>query len=53
MNNGVSIYVVQQLLGHTQTRTTQRYAHLDRDTLNDAAAIAGDVVRKAASGGGG
>ena len=53
VNNGVSIYVVQQLLGHTQTRTTQRYAHLDRDTLNDAAAIAGDVVRKAAAGGGG
>lgn len=47
VNNGVSIYVVQQLLGHTQTRTTQRYAHLDRDTLNEAAAIAGQVVRKA------
>lgn len=47
VNNGVSIYVVQQLLGHTQTRTTQRYSHLDRDTLNDAAAVAGAVVRKA------
>ncbi len=48
VNNGVSIYVVQQLLGHTQTRTTQRYSHLDRDTLNGAAAVVGEVVKKAA-----
>lgn len=41
VNNGVSLYVVQNLLGHTQIRTTQRYAHLSQDTLHDAAEIAG------------
>jgi len=27
---------VQRLLGHTQIKTTQRYAHLSHDTLLDA-----------------
>lgn len=34
---GVSLYVVQGLLGHSLVRTTQRYAHLANDTLADAA----------------
>jgi len=37
VNNGVSLYVVQGLLGHAHTRYTQRYAHLTPDTLLDAA----------------
>jgi len=44
VNNGVSLYVVQGLLGHTQVRTTQRYAHLADDTLRDAAELVGNVV---------
>jgi integrase len=44
VNNGVSLYVVQGLLGHTQPRTTQRYAHLAQDTLLEAAEVVGRVV---------
>lgn len=39
VNGGVSLYVVQGLLGHTQPRTTQRYAHLSQDTLLNAAEV--------------
>jgi integrase len=44
VNNGISLYVVQGLLGHTQPRTTQRYAHLAQDTLLEAAEIVARVV---------
>jgi integrase len=37
VNRGVSLYVVQGLLGHLHARTTQRYAHLTQETLSDAA----------------
>ena len=43
INSGRSLYEVQRLLGHTQTRTTQRYAHLAPETLlaaSNAATIA-------------
>jgi integrase len=36
VNAGRSIYEVQRLLGHAHIRTTQRYAHLSKDTLLDA-----------------
>lgn len=48
VNQGVSLYVVQGLLGHTQARTTQRYAHLASDTLSDAAEVVRNVVLPAA-----
>jgi integrase len=48
VNQGVSLYVVQGLLGHTQARTTQRYAHLASDTLSDAAEMIRNVVLQAA-----
>ncbi len=44
VNQGVSLYVVQGLLGHAHSRTTQRYAHLAHETLLDAAERVGDVV---------
>jgi site-specific recombinase XerD len=44
VNKGVSIYVVQSLLGHAQLRTTQRYAHLSRETLVSASEVAGKVI---------
>ena len=37
VNQGVSLYVVQGLLGHAHSRYTQRYAHLTTDTLIEAA----------------
>ncbi len=33
INNGASLYEVQHLLGHSQIKTTSRYAHLADDTL--------------------
>jgi len=44
VNQGISLYVVQGLLGHAHSRTTQRYAHLAHETLQDAAELVGDVV---------
>lgn len=44
VNSGVSLYVVQGLLGHAHTRYTQRYAHLTPDTLLDAAETMTGVV---------
>jgi len=37
VNAGRSLYEVQKILGHTQVKTTQRYAHLAQGTLIDAA----------------
>jgi integrase len=44
VNQGVSLYVVQGLLGHTQPRMTQRYAHLAQETLLDAAEVVSSVI---------
>jgi hypothetical protein len=37
INSGRTLYEVQQILGHTQVKTTQRYDHLSQDTLLAAA----------------
>ena len=39
VNAGRSLYEVQKILGHTQIKTTQRYAHLSQDTLLEAANV--------------
>lgn len=44
VNAGRSIYEVQKILGHTQIKTTQRYAHLAQETLLDAANIVSQNV---------
>lgn len=44
INSGRSLYEVQKLLGHTQIKTTQRYAHLSRETLLDASNAATQAV---------
>jgi integrase len=44
INQGRSLYEVQRLLGHTQVKTTQRYAHLANETLLAAANAATDAV---------
>jgi integrase len=47
VNNGVSLYVVQGLLGHGNARYTQRYAHLAPETLSEAAETVGSVIADA------
>lgn len=47
VNGGVSLYVVQQLLGHTNPQTTQRYAHLEQETLTKASEVAAAAVKRA------
>jgi site-specific recombinase XerD len=37
VNGGRSIYEVQTILGHSQIKTTQRYAHLSNGSLVSAA----------------
>ena len=48
INSGRTLYEVQHILGHTQVKTTQRYAHLSQDTLlaasNAATAAMGSVM---------
>lgn len=47
VNGGVSLYVVQQLLGHSSPSTTQRYAHLQQDTLGKASEVAAEALKRA------
>ena len=48
VNAGRTLYEVQHILGHTQVKTTQRYAHLSQDTLlaatNAATLAVGSVM---------
>ena len=44
VNSGRSLYEVQRLLGHTSSKTTQRYAHLSDTALLDAMASAEKIV---------
>jgi integrase len=46
VNNGASLYTTGQILGHSTPKVTQRYAHLSTATLQDAAAIAADQIKK-------
>ena len=49
VNKGRSLYEVQKLLGHSNAKTTQRYAHLSPGALIEAANIVGDVVGRRAA----
>src|SRR5581483_6892619 len=44
VNRGVSLYVVQGLLGHAHARTTERYAHLAPQTVAEAAEVVARIV---------
>jgi integrase len=45
LRRGVALYTVSKWLGHSSIRTTQRYAHLEQGTLEQAcAALAGGPV---------
>lgn len=41
VSNGVSLHIVGALLGHSQPRTTARYAHLAANPLIEAADLVG------------
>lgn len=44
INSGRSLYEVQNILGHSQVKTTQRYAHLANETLLAAANAGTEAV---------
>jgi integrase len=43
--------IIGKLLGHTQSSTTQRYAHLDADPLHRATKVIGETISAALDGG--
>ncbi len=47
VNSGHTIYEVQRLLGHADTRVTERYAHLSQKTLASASGSASSAIMKA------
>jgi site-specific recombinase XerD len=47
INSGSSLYIVQQILGHSDPSVTQRYAHLSMKSLNDASDNASDIIKGA------
>lgn len=50
INNGNSLFIVQQILGHSDPKVTQRYAHLSSKTLQDASNSASLIIRDAMQG---
>ncbi|MCY6412854.1 tyrosine-type recombinase/integrase [Acinetobacter sp. VNH17] len=46
VNSGESLYVVQKLLGHSSPITTQRYAHVQHDTLRNASEKIAQSIRQ-------
>ena len=47
VNQGHSLYVVQQILGHNDPSVTQRYAHLSTKSLQDASDSASKMIQGA------
>jgi len=47
VNSGEDLYEVQKLLGHSNPRTTQRYAHLSRERLARAAEVVASILIEA------
>ena len=45
VNNGKELYDVQNLLGHTNLRSTQRYSHLSPERLGQAAEVIASIVK--------
>lgn len=49
VNSGRTLYEVQQILGHSDAKVTERYAHLSSKTLQDAANTASVIIQGAGS----
>ncbi len=47
VNSGRTLYEVQSLLGHSDSKVTQRYAHMNTQTLLDASEVASARIRAA------
>ncbi len=47
VNSGRTLYEVQQILGHSDPKVTQRYAHLSTRALQEAASSASDAINGA------
>jgi integrase len=45
--SSLGLPVIGKLLGHSQARTTQRYAHLDADPMHKAANLIGSQIAAA------
>ena len=45
ISGGASLPIVGKLLGHTQAKTTQRYAHLFDDPVRQGVDAVGDMLR--------
>ncbi|MCX5817118.1 MAG: site-specific integrase [Proteobacteria bacterium] len=46
VQSGVSLYVVQKMLGHSQISQTERYSHLHQDTITDAVKVFEAALKK-------
>ncbi len=44
VNQGMTLQMVAKLLGHAQTRTSERYAHLAHNPIQEASAKIGEVI---------
>ncbi len=49
VNSGRTLYEVQQILGHSDAKVTERYAHLSTKTLQEAANTASVIIQGAGS----
>jgi site-specific recombinase XerD len=47
INSGSSLYIVQQILGHSDPSVSSRYSHLSMKTLNDASDNASLIIKNA------
>ncbi len=46
VNSGRTLYEVQQILGHSTSKVTQRYSHLSTATLQSASSCAFDIIKE-------
>ncbi len=46
VQEGISLYTVQKMLGHSQISQTERYSHLHQDTITDAVKVFEEAWQK-------